>query len=66
MANGVHVNRSAEERVRVLIVGGGVAAVEALLAMRALAGNRVELTVLSAQRELRVPARDRGRGVRSW
>ena len=46
------MNCPAEERVRVLIVGGGVAAVEALLAMRALAGNRVELAVLSAQREL--------------
>lgn len=36
---------------RVLIAGGGVAAVEALLALRELAGARVELTLLSPERE---------------
>ncbi len=37
------------ERLRVLIAGGGVAAVEALLALRALAGPRVEVTLLSPE-----------------
>src|SRR5512132_4211321 len=32
---------------RVVIVGGGVAGLEALLALRALAGDRVELTLVS-------------------
>ena len=41
-----------KERFRVVIVGGGVAAVETLLALRALAGDRVELTLLSPEREL--------------
>jgi sulfide:quinone oxidoreductase len=43
---------SGDDRLHVVIVGGGVAAVEALLAMRALAGNRVAMTVLSPEREL--------------
>ena len=37
------------ERLRVLIAGGGVAAVETLLALRALAGPRVEVTLLSPE-----------------
>jgi sulfide:quinone oxidoreductase len=41
-----------EERMRVVIAGGGVAALETLLALRALADHRVELTVLSPEREL--------------
>ena len=36
---------------RVLIAGGGVAGLEALLALRDLAGDRVELTLLSPDRE---------------
>jgi sulfide:quinone oxidoreductase len=39
----------APSRLRVLIAGGGVAALEALLALHDLAGDRVELTVLSPQ-----------------
>jgi len=38
-------------RARVLIAGGGVAGLEALLALRDLAGDRVELTLLSPDRE---------------
>ncbi|MDP9344352.1 MAG: FAD-dependent oxidoreductase [Actinomycetota bacterium] len=34
---------------RVVIAGGGIAGLEALLALRALAGNRVELTLLSPE-----------------
>jgi sulfide:quinone oxidoreductase len=34
---------------RVVIAGGGIAGLEALLALRALAGDRVELTLLSSQ-----------------
>ena len=44
---------SYEDRVmlRVLIAGGGVAGLEALLALRDLAGDRVELTLLSPEEE---------------
>jgi sulfide:quinone oxidoreductase len=35
----------AEQRMRVLIAGGGVAGIEALLALRELAGERVEVTL---------------------
>jgi sulfide:quinone oxidoreductase len=34
---------------RVVIVGGGIAGLEALLALRALAGDRVQLTLISSQ-----------------
>jgi sulfide:quinone oxidoreductase len=34
---------------RVVIAGGGIAGIEALLALRALAGDRVELTLVSSQ-----------------
>ncbi len=37
--------------LRVLIAGGGVAGLEALLALRDLAGERVQLTLLSPERE---------------
>ena len=37
--------------LRVLIAGGGVAGLEALLALRDLAGDRVELTLLSPETE---------------
>ena len=37
--------------VRVVIAGGGVAGLEALLALRALAGDRVELTLVAAQED---------------
>ena len=43
--------RSTPERLRVVIAGGGVAAVETLLALRELAGRRVEITLLSPERE---------------
>jgi sulfide:quinone oxidoreductase len=39
------------DRVRVVIAGGGVAALETLLALRTLAGQRVELTLVCAERE---------------
>ncbi len=39
------------ERMRVVIAGGGVAALETLLALRELAGRRVELTLVSPERE---------------
>jgi sulfide:quinone oxidoreductase len=38
-------------RLRVLIVGGGVAGLEALLALRDLAGDRIELTLLEPEAE---------------
>ena len=39
------------DRMHVLIAGGGVAAVESLLALRELAGRRVEITLLSPERQ---------------
>lgn len=39
------------DRLRVVIAGGGVAALETLLALRALAGRSVELTVISPERD---------------
>jgi len=45
------VSGQGRDRPRVLIAGGGVAALEALLALRAIVGHRVELTLLSRERE---------------
>ena len=42
---------STHDRLRVVIAGGGVAALETLLALRSLAGQRVELTLISRERE---------------
>jgi sulfide:quinone oxidoreductase len=39
------------ERIRVVIAGGGVAALETLMALRALAGQRVDATLISPERE---------------
>lgn len=39
------------DRTHVVIAGGGVAAIETLLALRALAGHTIKLTVLSPERE---------------
>ncbi len=41
----------ARDRRHVVIAGGGVAAIEALLALRALAGHRIEITMLSPERD---------------
>ncbi len=43
---------------RVLIVGGGVAALEAVLALRAHAGMRVEIELIAPRRELSYPPLD--------
>lgn len=40
---------------RVLVAGGGVAALETVLALRALAGERVEIEVVSPEPQLRYP-----------
>lgn len=45
-----------QQPLRVLIAGGGVAGAEALLALRELAGDRVQLTLLSPSDELVLPA----------
>ena len=37
--------------LRVLVAGGGIAGIEALLELRALAGDRIELTLADAQRD---------------
>ncbi len=42
---------STHDRLRVVVAGGGVAALETLLALRSLAGQRVELTLISVERE---------------
>ena len=41
--------RARADRQRVLIAGGGVAGVETLLALRALAGSRVDITILAPE-----------------
>jgi sulfide:quinone oxidoreductase len=41
-----------DARLRVLIAGGGVAALEALLALRALAGDRVAISLIAPEPEL--------------
>ena len=43
---------------RVLVAGGGVAALELVLALRALAGSRVELELVAPDRDLRYPPLD--------
>src|SRR5437879_6225602 len=40
-----------ERRPRVVIAGGGVAAIEGLLALRKLAGERVEIAIVSPEPE---------------
>jgi sulfide:quinone oxidoreductase len=40
---------STRDRARILIAGGGVAAVETLLALRAIAGHRAQITLLSPE-----------------
>src|SRR5579871_5539629 len=47
---------AADQPLRVLIAGGGVAGAEALLALQELAGDRVELRLLSPSDELVLPA----------
>ena len=46
-------SRSAAPPLRVVIIGGGVAALETMFALRHLAEERVELTLVSADSELR-------------
>ena len=45
------MSESKRDRMRVVIAGGGVAAIETLLALRELAGQRVEITLISPERE---------------
>ena len=47
---------AAATRLRVLLVGGGVAALELLLALRANAGNELSITLLSPQPQFAPPA----------
>jgi sulfide:quinone oxidoreductase len=44
-----------DQRLRVLIAGGGIAGLETLIALRALAGPRVVVTLISPQREFVAP-----------
>ena len=45
------MSSSTHDRLRVVVAGGGVAALETLLALRSLARQRVELTLISVERE---------------
>jgi sulfide:quinone oxidoreductase len=45
------INEQHPEPHHVLIAGGGVAALEAMMALRALAGDRVRITLLAPERE---------------
>lgn len=44
------------EPLRVVVVGGGIAGAETMLALRELAGDRVSLTLVSTNQELVLPA----------
>jgi len=67
------MSRSGSSRARVVIAGGGVAGLETLLALRVMAGERVEVTLLAPEpafvnRSMAVdqpfkPERVRGRSV---
>jgi len=46
------IDSTPETPLEVVVAGGGIAAVETLLALRALAGDRVHVTMLSASSEL--------------
>jgi sulfide:quinone oxidoreductase len=45
----LHLNRGSASRRRVVVVGGGVAALEALIGLRSLAGDRVELELIAPE-----------------
>lgn len=51
-----HPARPQDGVLRVVIVGGGIAGAEAMLALRALAGDRVSLTLVAPNDELVLPA----------
>jgi sulfide:quinone oxidoreductase len=53
-----HLRRPDGEKPRVLVAGGGVAALELVLALRALAGARVAIELIAPERELRYPPLD--------
>jgi sulfide:quinone oxidoreductase len=46
-----YMSAGANGRMRVLIAGGGVAALEAMVALRALAEERVDITLLAPDRD---------------
>jgi sulfide:quinone oxidoreductase len=45
------LDRRGHDRLHVVIAGGGVAALEALLALRALAGPQIQITMLAPERD---------------
>jgi sulfide:quinone oxidoreductase len=49
MTEGLATERPARRRARVVIAGGGVAALETLLALRPLAGDRVDITLAAPE-----------------
>jgi sulfide:quinone oxidoreductase len=49
---GSGLTRGGDARLRVLVAGGGIAAIEALLALRALAGHLISVTLLAPEAEL--------------
>jgi sulfide:quinone oxidoreductase len=54
LRTGVHypgMSAGTSGHMRVLIAGGGVAALEAMIALRAIAGDRVEITLLAPDRD---------------
>jgi sulfide:quinone oxidoreductase len=46
-----HHSAAADDRLRVVVAGGGVGGLEGLAALRQIAGDRVDLTLLSASEE---------------
>ena len=53
------------EKLHVLVAGGGVAALEAMIALRKLAGELVEVELVSAGRGLLLPAAVGSRALRA-
>lgn len=49
--DGIPMTAPPHQRSRVVVAGGGVAAIEALLALRELAGSLVDLTLVSPERD---------------
>ena len=59
-----HLKGVRPPRPRIVIAGGGVAAIEALLALRHIVGEQVSITAARARAQLRPPSVVRGRAVR--
>ena len=58
------VDSMGKEHPKIVIAGGGVAALEVLLGLRRLLGERAEVTLITPQDRVRLPADGDHRAVR--